>query len=261
MNTSTAIILKAQIMLNNIRIVLVKTFHSGNIGSASRAMKTMGLSELYLVNPVDFPSQKDESLKMAMSAGDVVEKAHIVSTLFEAVQDCTVVVASTARTRGYDLPEVSPEECAKLLNTHAKTNKVALVFGPERMGLSNEDLQLAKYRVTIPTNPDYSSLNIAAAVQTLSYEIFKESNQVSQHSNYETTRILPSIESTELLLNHFENTLKTTGFIIKNHPGEVMQKLRTLLTRAELDESELNILRGVLSSVDRSILSVKMDKT
>ncbi len=246
-------------MLSNIRIVLVKTFHSGNIGSAARAMKTMGLSDLVLVNPVDFTSQKDQALKMAMSADDVVEGAQIVESLFEAIQDCTIVIASTARTRGYDLPEVSPEKCAKLLNYSAHKSKVALVFGPERMGLSNEDLQYAKYRVTIPTNPEYSSLNLAAAVQTLSYEIFKESNKYTKSTDVVSTGTFPSIESTERLFEHFEDTLKTTGFIIKNHPGEVMQKLRTMLTRAEMDESELNILRGILASVDRSLDKVRSD--
>jgi tRNA (cytidine32/uridine32-2'-O)-methyltransferase len=239
-------------MLNNIRVVLVRTFHSGNIGSAARAMKTMGLTDLCLVSPKDFQTSegKQEALKMAMSADDVVDKALVVESLYDAVKDCTVVIASTARTRGYDLPELNPEECAQRLHSESVNNKVALVFGPERMGLSNEDLQLAKYRVTIPTNPDYSSLNIAAAVQTLSYEIFK---QVEQAEAIEEFRDLPTAESLEQLYTHMESTLKDTGFIIKNHPGEIMQKLRNVFTRAELDESEVSILRGVLSSVDRSI--------
>ncbi|MEE9310648.1 MAG: RNA methyltransferase [Cocleimonas sp.] len=251
-------------MLSNIRVVLVRTFHSGNIGSASRAMKTMGLTDLCLVSPKGFEIRegKQEALKMAMSADDVVENAQIVDSLYEAVKDCTVVIASTARTRGYDLPEVNPEECAAKLNQGAKNGKVALVFGPERMGLSNEDLQLAKYRVTIPTNPDYSSLNIAAAVQTLSYEIFKGSGQDSVNKEKKQAepqveqgeaRALPTAESLERLYAHMESTFSDTGFIIKNHPGEIMQKLRNVFTRAELDESEVSILRGVLSSVDRSI--------
>jgi len=250
-------------MVNNIRIVLVRTHHSGNIGSAARAMKTMGLTDLVLVNPKDFYSQdgKDQAIKMAMSAENVLQQASQAESLYDAVKDCTVVIASTARSRDYDLPELTPEESAEQLFLSAKKNKVALVFGPERMGLSNADLQLAKYRVTIPTNPDYSSLNIAAAVQTLSYEIFKGCNALAEHSTNETTRTLPSIESTERLFDHFEDTLKTTGFIIKNHPGEVMQKIRTLLARAEMDESELNILRGILSSVDRSIIDAKTENT
>lgn len=244
-------------MLSNVRIVLVKTFHSGNIGSAARAMKTMGLSDLYLVNPVDFLSSEgfDESLKMAMSADDVVKNAKVVNSLFEAVKDCTLVMASTARSRGYDLPELSPEECAQTLyKVVQQTNesKVAVVFGPERMGLSNDDLKLANYRVTIPTSPTYSSLNLAAAVQTFSYEIFKKFNSLKE-SDVNSLRTPATTESLENLYNHLETTLKETGFIIKNHPGEVMQKLRTLFIRAKLDDSEVNILRGVLSSVDREI--------
>ncbi len=240
-------------MLSNIRIVLVRTFHSGNIGSTARAMKTMGLTDLWLVSPKDFETVagKQDALKMAVSADDIVENTQIVDSLYDAVKDCTAVIASTARTRGYDLPELNPEECAKQLHSESIKSKVALVFGPERMGLSNEDLQLAKHRVTIPTNPDYSSLNLAAAVQTLSYEIFKQSGCVEDTVN--EARSLPTAESLEQLYMHMETTLKDTGFIIKNHPGEVMQKLRNVFTRAELDEAEVNILRGVLSSVDRCV--------
>jgi tRNA (cytidine32/uridine32-2'-O)-methyltransferase len=246
-------------MLSNIRVVLVRTFHSGNIGSAARAMKTMGLTDLCLVAPKDFASEgideytkqdggKQEALKMAMSADDVVNSARIVDNLYDAVKDCTVVIASTARSRGYDLPELTPEKCATKLHQGAHNSKVALVFGPERMGLSNEDLQLAKYRVTIPTSPDYTSLNLAAAVQTLSYEIFKQTGLVKEQGD---ARKLPCAESLEQLYTHMESTLSDTGFIIKNHPGEIMQKFRNVFTRAELDEGEVNILRGVLSSVDR----------
>jgi len=239
-------------MLDNIRVVLVRTFHSGNIGSAARAMKTMGLSDLCLVSPKDFQTSqgRQEALKMAMSADDVVENAHLVDHLYDAVKDCTVVAASTARCRGYDLPELTPEECATKLNQSASGGKVAMLFGPERMGLSNEDLQMAKYRVTIPTNPDYSSLNLAAAVQTLSYEIFKQTERAEEQGE---GRTLPTAETLELLYTHMESTLSNTGFIIKNHPGEIMQKLRNVFIRAELDESEVSILRGVFSSVDRSI--------
>lgn len=232
-------------MLSNIRTVLVRTHHPGNIGSAARAMKTMGLTDLALVNPVEYPS--DESIKMAVSASDIVEKAMLFESLFDAVKDCTVVVASTARSRGYDLPELSPEQMAEILCASSKTSKVALVFGPERMGLSNDDLQFARYRVTIPTNPDYSSLNLAAAVQTLSYEIFKQSES-GKITNSNLSREFPDIGLMEKYYVHLEETLTDSGFIIKNHPGEVMQKLRRLFSRAQLDKTELNILRGMLSS-------------
>ena len=249
-------------MLSNIRVVLVRTFHSGNIGSAARAMKTMGLTDLCLVSPKDFQNNelegRQEALKMAMSADDVVNNAHIFDSLYDAVKDCTMVIASTARSRGYDLPELTPEACATKLTQGASNSKVAIVFGPERMGLSNNDLQLAKYRVTIPTSPDYSSLNLAAAVQTLSYEIFKQSSQMIDTVDELHLPATPTAEKLEQLYLHMENTLDNTGFIIKNHPGEIMQKLRNIFTRAELDENEVNILRGVLSSVDRNI-EIKKD--
>lgn len=244
-------------MLHNIRIVLVRTYHPGNIGSAARAMKTMGLTDLALVNPLDFPAE--EALKMAVSADDVVNNASCFKSVYEAVKDCTIVIASTARSRGYDLPELCPEESAEQLFSASKKSKVALVFGPERMGLSNDDLQYAKYRVTIPTNPDYSSLNLAAAVQTLSYEVFKrsigESNKVAvdieDTENNETERVLPTTELMEKYYEHLEETLTGSGFIIRNHPGEIMQKLRMLFSRAQPDQVELNILRGILASFQR----------
>ena len=237
-------------MLNNIRIVLVRTFHPGNIGSAARAMKTMGLSDMVLVQPRDFPS--DEALKMAASAEAVLNNARLVDLLYDALSDCHVVIASTARQRGYDLPELNPEQSAQLLLANAPTHKVALVFGPERMGLSNEDLQLANYRVSIPTHPDYSSLNLAAAVQTLCYETYKQSI-AGLPVDAAFKQDLPSLEDRERFYQHLQETLSETGFIIKNHPGEVMQKFRHLFGRAQLTSEEINILRGALASVQREV--------
>jgi tRNA (cytidine32/uridine32-2'-O)-methyltransferase len=235
-------------MLKNIRIVLVRTFHPGNIGSAARAMKTMGLSDLVLVNPVDFPS--DEALKMAASADDVLNNAVVVDSLYNALKDCRVIIASTARQRAYDLPGLNPEQSAQALLASAVTGKVALLFGPERMGLSNEDLQQATQRVFIPTHPDYSSLNLAAAVQTLCYEIYKQSIAgVPVDAAFKQD--LPSLEDRERFYQHLQETLSETGFIIKNHPGEVMQKFRHLFGRAQPTVEEMNILRGALASVQR----------
>lgn len=237
-------------MLSNIRIVLVRTFHSGNIGSTARAMKTMGITNLYLVDPKDFKTAegKAEALKMAMSADDVVEQATIVESLYDAVKDCTVVVASTARSRGYDLPVLLPEQSAVKLRNHSEKGEVALVFGPERMGLHNDDLQFAKYRVTIPTSPDYSSLNLAAAVQTLSYEVFKAHLSEANSVDDDDLNPMPDLESLEQFYEHLESSLTQSGFIFKSHPGKIMLKLRRLFTKAELDTTELNILRGMLSS-------------
>ena len=247
---------------------MVRTFHPGNIGSAARSMKTMGLKQLYLVAPRDFPA--DEALKMAAGAKDTLEQAVVVDSVYEAVKDCSLVIATTARIRGNDLPELSPEKMAYALNTAAKKAPVALLFGPERMGLFNEDLTLAKYRVTIPANPDYSSLNIAAAVQTLSYEIYKNALSDPSASVVPTkdllqpknlfTRELPSTEALETFYTQLEQTLKDTGFIIKNHPGKVMQRLRHLFSRAELDAHEMRILRGALASIQRTLVDSKLKK-
>jgi len=232
--------------LSNIRIVLVRTFHPGNIGSAARSMKTMGLNSLHLVNPKEFPSP--EANKMAAGALDVLENARVYDSLEEAIADCTVVVACTARPRGYDLPTLLPEEAAVSLNSAAQASPVAVIFGPERMGLHNDDIRLAKYRLTIPANPDYSSLNMAAAVQTLSYEIFKTAQTVT--APITPMRDLPSSENMERLYSHLETVLKEISFL-RPHQGETMQRIRQLVTRAEPDNLELNILRGILSAIER----------
>lgn len=237
--------------LNNIRFVLVRTFHPGNIGSAARSMKTMGLSDLCLVNPKQFPDPEAE--KMAAGAKDMIDNIRVESSLYDAVADCTVVAASTARPRGYDLPELSPEAAAKLLTKNAKSSPVALIFGPERMGLHNDDLKLAKYRITIPANPDYCSLNLASAVQILSYEIYKANiidkplrTAESPLSQFATT------EDTELLHQHLESVLHKISFL-RPHQGETLLRIRHLLTRAQLTQQDLNILRGILSAIEKSI--------
>ncbi len=234
--------------LENIKIVLVRTFHPGNIGSAARSMKTMGLSNLCLVNPKDFPSTEAE--KMAAGATDLLESATIYESLQEAIEDCSLIVASTARPRGYDLPVLSPEKMAHRMHVEAKHGPVALIFGPERMGLHNEDIQLAKYRVTIPANPDYSSLNMAAAVQTLSYEVYKASLDSADPSRLQDHEQLPTSREIELLLEHAEQVLRDISFL-RPHQGETMLRIRNLLTRAEPKQIDVNILRGILSSIEK----------
>lgn len=235
--------------LKNIRIVLVRTFHPGNIGSAARSMKTMGLSNLCLVSPKDYPSQ--DATKMAAGASDVLENAVLRNNVSEAVRDCTTVIASTARPRGYDLPELDPQAAAQMLVDSSDKSPVALLFGPERMGLHNEDIQYAKYRVTIPANPEYSSLNMAAAVQTLSYEIYKGS-VASKPSDMAQQRQLPTSEQLEHFYQHLEVVLKEISFL-RPHQGETMRRLRQLYARSQFDTHELNILRGILTSTQKSL--------
>ncbi len=250
-------------MLENIKIVLVRTFHPGNIGSAARAMKTMGLGDLWLVEPKQFPAK--EALTMARSAADIVTRATVVESVYEAVQDCRLVMASTVRQRGYDLPSLSPEACAKALldyagseartekpdQEHQQGTKVALLFGPERAGLNNADLQFAQYRVSIPTSSAYPSLNMAAAVQILCYEIFKSTLEPMPVATEESPDKRPSIEDLERFYEHLQQALSTSGFIFKKHPGEIMQRLRRLFSRAELTAAEVKILRGILSSFQK----------
>ncbi|MFT6407523.1 MAG: tRNA (cytidine32/uridine32-2'-O)-methyltransferase [Arenicella sp.] len=243
--------------LDNIRIVLVRTFHPGNIGSAARSMKTMGLTDLALVSPIDYPS--DEAVKMAAGATDVLANASVHGSITDAIKDCTAVIASTARPRGYDLPEVNPSEAAEILLNAANTNPVALIFGPERMGLHNDDIQFAKYRVTIPANPEYSSLNMASAVQTLSYEIFKTAQASDTPNSVRASRELPTSNQLELFYQHLESVLRDISFL-RPHQGETLQRLRHLYSRAEPDVLELNILRGILSATERTISKNKDKK-
>ncbi|NND82370.1 MAG: RNA methyltransferase [Gammaproteobacteria bacterium] len=237
-------------LLARIRVILVRTYHPGNIGSAARSMKTMGLSDLCLVQPRDFPSI--EATRMAAGAADLVNHARCVDDLASAVADCTTVIASTARPRGYDLPELSPQAAARLLLEQSTTAPVALIFGPERMGLHNKDMQHARYRVTIPANPDYNSLNMAAAVQTLSYEIFKAAGEHYQGvASTKPERQLPTTEDLERLHVHLETVLREIQFL-RPHEGETLQRLRNLISRAEPDQLDANILRGILSAIQKS---------
>lgn len=237
-------------MLDNIKIVLVNTSHTGNIGSAARAMKTMGLSQLCLVDPVKAPDGHSSAL--AAGAGDVLANAKTVDTLQEAVADCGLVIGTSARSRTHSWPMLEPRSCGRKLISEVKNYPVALVFGRENNGLSNEELQQCHFHVCIPANPDYSSLNLAAAVQTLCYEVrmaFLEQKEVpdSKEEDY------PLNEDLERFYAHLESTLSNSGFIVKNHPGMVMTKLRRLFNRARPESQELNILRGILSSIDKAI--------
>jgi tRNA (cytidine32/uridine32-2'-O)-methyltransferase len=234
-------------MLDNIRIVLVNTSHTGNIGSTARAMKTMGLRDLYLVDPVSAPDGKSSAL--AAGAGDVLANATIVSDLSEAVKDCSLIVGTSARSRTLPWPMLTPRECGVKMVQEGQKGPVALVFGRENNGLSNEELQLCHFHVCIPANPEYSSLNLAAAVQTLCYEIRMGYLNLDSYPDMESD--YPLSEDLERFYVHLENTLTETGFIVKNHPGVVMTKLRRLVNRARPESQELNILRGILSAIDK----------
>ncbi len=239
-------------LLNQVRIVLVNTSHTGNIGSAARAMKTMGLSDLVLVDPVN-PIDSHASA-LAAGATDILGNCRTVATLEEAISDCQLVIGTSARSRTLSWPMVEPRECGQKLISEAKNAPVALVFGRENSGLTNEELQQCNFHVCIPANPEYSSLNLAMAVMTLSYEVrmaFLESQAAPQVEEDDTA--YPSGEQMGLFYEHLERTLDETGFIIKKHPGQVMTKLKRLFNRARPEEQELNILRGMLSSINKVV--------
>jgi len=231
----------------NIRIILVRPFHPGNIGSSARSLKTMGLSQLALVAPKQFPHT--DAIKMAAGAKDLIEQAQVYDSLEQAVADCTAIVATSARSRGFDLPTLSPEACAKHLLEHASQSKVALVFGPERMGLHNEDLKLAKHRVSIPANSEYCSLNLAAAVQLLAYEIFKATSELPAPT---PTEPLPNGEQMSRFYQHLEEVLRQIAFL-RPHEGETLSRLHELFARACASEADIRILRGILTSIQKTL--------
>ena len=248
-------------MLDSVRIVLVNTSDCRNIGSAARAMKTMGLSQLVLVDPIEMPNGQAQAL--AAGATDVLANAKVVSTLEEAISDCGLVVGTSARSRTLPWPMLDPRECGEKLISEVSDYPVALVFGRESSGLTNDELQLCHFHVQIPANPEYSSLNLAMAVQTLSYEVrmaflANEKAQFDSQANEKKTSEnnnedeYPVVEETERMFEHFEQALKATGFIVPSHPGLVMTKLRRFINRARPDTKEVKMWRGMLSSVEKS---------
>lgn len=232
--------------LSRVRIVLVQTSHPGNIGAAARAMKTMGLGDLWLVRPQQFPGA--DATAMASGAEDVLESASVVDSLDEALADCSVAIATSARSRSLAWPELDPQECAATAVNAACGGQAAIVFGRERTGLTNAELDRCSHVVTIDANPDYSSLNLAAAVQVLSYELRKAA---SSGSRPERSPESPpaSREELERLFLHFESVLWDRDFLDRNNPQHLMRRLRRLFNRAEPDYNEVQILRGILKTL------------
>ncbi|SHO58106.1 tRNA (cytosine(32)/uridine(32)-2'-O)-methyltransferase TrmJ [Vibrio quintilis] len=237
-------------MLEQIKIVLVGTSHSGNIGSAARAMKVMGLKQMVLVSPeceVDA-----QAIALAAGASDIALNAVKVSNLDEAINDCRLVVGTSARSRTLSWPMLNPRECGELFAVESDKSPVALVFGRERTGLTNEELQKCHYHVSIPANPEYSSLNLAMAVQTLCYEmrVASMARKAAEYPEHECGDY-PRHDELEMFYGHLEKVLCKTHFINEAQPGQVMNKLRRLFSRARPEVQELNILRGILTSVEK----------
>ena len=234
-------------MLENIRIVLVQTSHPGNIGAAARAMKTMGLNELILVKPKIFPAA--EASAMASGAEDILEKAVVFESLSEALSGAELIFGTSARERYLNWPLCVPKHAARIMAQEAD-KKIAIVFGRERTGLTNEELQLCHYHITIPANPVYSSLNLAAAVQLISYEVYEKSleNQPKGESDQD---VLAPHEELERLYHHLEETLVDIKFLNPKAPKFLMWRLRRLFQRARLEQQEVNILRGICKAAQQ----------
>jgi tRNA (cytidine32/uridine32-2'-O)-methyltransferase len=235
-------------LLIPVRIVLVDTSHPGNIGATARAMKTMGLAELALVRPKHFPS--DEATARAAGADDVLAAARVHEDLRSAIADCGWVVGASARMRTIPLPIVDPRDAAATIWQRLPGNRVAVLLGPEQSGLTNDDLARCQQLVHIPANPEFSSLNLAMAVQVLCYELrMAAPGRTLPDAPVSDSRLATAAEL-EGLHEHLERLLTESEFLHPAHQKQVKLKLRRVFHKATLEENELNILRGALTSLD-----------
>lgn len=240
----------ATVSLDNIRIVLVRPTHPGNIGAVARAMKTMCLRTLYLVEPVDH--LVEEGRARAAGALELLERAHCCRSLSEALTGCRLAIGTSARPRSIRWPSLDPPSCAHELVTAARHGPVALAFGREKMGLTNAELDLCQYVVAIPTNPDFPSLNLACAVQVMGYEILRAGGfeaMSGEEQGAEPAAALAAREDVERFYRHLKAVLVQIGYLDPANPRRLMRRLYRLFNRARLDEEELSILRGVLAAM------------
>jgi len=236
-------------IIDHIRIILVGTTHPGNIGAAARAMKTMGLGQLCLVGPKIFPTA--EATARAAGADDVLENALLCDSVFGAVRDCTLVFGTTARERSISWPVLTPAEAAEQSVMSAGNGEaVAFLFGRESIGLTNEELNACNRIVSIPCNPGFSSLNLAAAVQIVCYELRKSMQLSADDTGTRQEDYQPvTAEDMSRFYEHLERTLIEIGFLDPDKPRRLMRRMRRLFNRARPDRNEYNILRGILSAV------------
>lgn len=268
---------------SNIHVILVNTSHPGNIGAAARALKNMGIYNLRLVDPVEFPS--DVARWRSASATDVLDRVEVFDDLEAAVADCGLVIGASARSRRMPWPMLNPRQCGRQVAQDAVDNKVALVFGREDKGLTNEELQLCHYHVQIPANPEYSSLNLAAAVMVVCYETRmamleargeSEEEPLQTQASQESGESAPAIydpasedeywdvpkadgKQLELFYAHLEQVLVDMDFHDPDNPRLLMPRMRRLFGRIRPDSMEINILRGVLTYVDDHVKRANAD--
>ncbi len=235
---------------DSIRIVLVATSHPGNIGSAARAMKTMGLQRLYLVSPKSFPDRWANEL--AAGADDVLQQAVVTDSLTEALRGCHVVLATSARPREISLPGLTPVAAAGLVAQAQDETEVAIVFGREHAGLTNDELLHCHYHVNIPSDPAFSSLNLAQAVQIVAYEL--RMKLLSPPADVEMRHdSLATVEEVELFYAHLREVLLAIDFLKPSNPKKLLQRLRRMFNRTKLECMEINILRGILTHIKEAL--------
>ena len=237
-------------MLNNIQIILVGITHPGNIGAAARAMKTMELSQMRLVQPKIFPSV--EATARASGADDILANAQIFDTLEDSIKDCHLVIGTSTRARHLIWPTLTPKACAE--KSLQSAGKVAILFGREQSGLTNEELEFCHFLVQIATNPIFSSLNVASAVQIIAYELHESLKNQSEVG--ETLIELEDPPASAEMMGHFykhlEQTLIDIEFLDPEKPKHLMRRLHRLFNRIQPIESEVNILRGILTAAQKA---------
>lgn len=239
-------------MSENIRFVLMGTTHSGNIGAAARAMKTMGLSDLALVNPEDFPSAQATS--RASGADDLLYNASVCENYIDAIAETSLVIGTTARKRHLDIPVIDAKQAAKLLVKESKVNKVALVFGKERYGMTNEEVERCHYLVRLPTVESFSSLNLASAVQVLAYECRMAAlnhNTTIEESKVDADYV--SADKMESFYQHYFDVMEKALYLRKTGHESLKTKIRIMYNRIRPKMHEIDILRGFLSKLEKKI--------
>jgi TrmH family RNA methyltransferase len=232
-----------------VRIVLVGTTHPGNIGAVARAMKNMGLSDLALVSPKHFPHE--DATARASGATDILDNARVVSSLAEALTDCVYVAGASARSRTIGWPTMGPRDCAERMMLEMKKGQVAAVFGPEKSGLNNDDLDRCHTLLTIPTNPEFSSLNLAMAVQVFTYEL-RVASSLNGGPGFASEAPPATGEEMEHFYTHLEKVFAEVKFLDPDNPRYLMRRMRRLFIRARPDVNEVNILRGFLTAIERT---------
>ena len=236
--------------LNSVKIVLVGTTHPGNIGAAARAMKNMGIKNLSLVEPKEFPS--DVAIYRSKAAKDILEHAQVFNNLEEAISDCELVIGTSARGRKVPWPILNPKEAAEEVSRSSSHQKIAIIFGREDRGLTNEELGLCNLHVNIPTDPDYSSLNLAQAVQILVYEIRQAILGEQEDKDYWDVE-LANNDQTELLINHMDELMQQVEFYDVDNPRKLLLRVRRFFKRSRIDVMETNIFRGLFATIQKRL--------